>query len=51
LLRCGKPEDFDANPDNRLRLTAGLRKRDGRWVVTTTSTVPVSRLRTDREIR
>jgi uncharacterized protein (TIGR02246 family) len=34
LLRCGKPEEFDANPDNRLRLTIGLRKRDGRWVVT-----------------
>jgi uncharacterized protein (TIGR02246 family) len=34
LLRCGKPEDFAANPDNRLRLTIGLRKRDGRWVVT-----------------
>ncbi|MBY0291615.1 MAG: SgcJ/EcaC family oxidoreductase [Mycobacteriaceae bacterium] len=34
LLRCGKPEEFEANPDNRLRLTIGLRKRDGRWVVT-----------------
>ena len=34
LLRCGKPEEFAANPDNRLRLTIGLRKRDGRWVVT-----------------
>ena len=34
LLRCGKPEDFKANPDNRLRLTVGLRKRDGRWVIT-----------------
>ena len=34
LVRCGKPEDFAANPDNRLRMTMGLRKRDGRWVVT-----------------
>ncbi|HKH51455.1 MAG TPA: SgcJ/EcaC family oxidoreductase [Mycobacterium sp.] len=34
LLRCGKPEEFEANPDNRLRLTLGLRKRDGGWVVT-----------------
>ncbi len=34
LLRCGTPEEFAANPDNRLRLTIGLRKRDGRWVVT-----------------
>jgi len=34
LLRCGRPEEFAANPDNRLRLTIGLRKRDGRWVVT-----------------
>jgi uncharacterized protein (TIGR02246 family) len=33
LLRCGKPEEFAANPDNRLRLTIGLQKRD-RWVVT-----------------
>ena len=34
LLRCGKPEEFEANPDSRLRMTIGLRKRDGRWVVT-----------------
>jgi uncharacterized protein (TIGR02246 family) len=34
LLRCGKPEEFAANPDNRLRMTIGLRKRDGPWVVT-----------------
>ena len=33
LLRCGKPEEFEANPANRLRLTIGLRKREGRWVV------------------
>ena len=34
LLRCGQPEEFAANPDNRLRLTIGLQKRGGRWVVT-----------------
>jgi uncharacterized protein (TIGR02246 family) len=34
LLRCGTPADFDATPDIRLRMTIGLRKRDGRWVVT-----------------
>ena len=34
LLRCGKPEDFAAEPDNRLRMTIGLRKIDGRWRVT-----------------
>ena len=28
LLRCGTP---DENPDQRLRLTIGLRKLDGRW--------------------
>jgi uncharacterized protein (TIGR02246 family) len=34
LLRCGTPADFDATPDIRLRVTIGLRKREGRWVVT-----------------
>ncbi|KUI04349.1 SgcJ/EcaC family oxidoreductase [Mycobacterium sp. IS-3022] len=34
LLRCGKPAELAADPENRLRLTVGLRKRDGRWVVT-----------------
>jgi uncharacterized protein (TIGR02246 family) len=33
LLRCGTSEEFAANPDNRLRLSLGLRKQDGRWVV------------------
>jgi uncharacterized protein (TIGR02246 family) len=33
LLRCGTEEDFRRDPDNRLRLTVGLRKEDGRWVV------------------
>ena len=30
LLRCGTAEE---PPDHRLRLTIGLRKEDGRWVV------------------
>lgn len=34
LLRCGKPEQFERKPDERLRLTIGLRKVDGRWTVT-----------------
>jgi uncharacterized protein (TIGR02246 family) len=33
LLRCGTPEELASDPDNRLRLTVGLRKEDGRWVV------------------
>ena len=33
LLRCGMPEEFEKDPDNRLRLTLGLRKDDERWVV------------------
>ena len=33
LLRCGTQEEHDANPANRLRLTIGLRKEDGRWIV------------------
>jgi uncharacterized protein (TIGR02246 family) len=33
LLRCGTPTELAANPENRLRLTLGLRKEDGRWVV------------------
>ena len=34
LLRCGMPAELEENPDNRLRVTVGLRKREGRWVVT-----------------
>jgi len=34
LLRCGKPEDFANEPDARLRLTVGLIKQDGDWIVT-----------------
>ncbi|GII28587.1 YybH family protein [Planotetraspora mira] len=33
LLRCGMPQDFAADPENRLRLTLGLVKEEGRWVV------------------
>lgn len=33
LLRCGTPEELAANPANRLRLTLGLRKEQGRWIV------------------
>jgi uncharacterized protein (TIGR02246 family) len=33
LLRCGTPQEFADNPANRLRLTLGLRKEAGRWVV------------------
>ena len=33
LLRCGTAAEFAANPDNRLRLTLGLRKENGGWVV------------------
>lgn len=34
LLRCGTPAEFDRDPDQRLRLTVGLRRIDGRWTVT-----------------
>jgi ketosteroid isomerase-like protein len=33
LLRCGTQDQFDANPDNRLRITVGLRKDGDRWTV------------------
>jgi uncharacterized protein (TIGR02246 family) len=33
LLRCGTPRDLAQNPANRLRLTVGLRKEHGRWIV------------------
>jgi uncharacterized protein (TIGR02246 family) len=33
LLRCGTAEELTQDPDNRLRLTIGLRKEGGRWVV------------------
>ena len=33
LLRCGTPDELEADPANRFRLSIGLRKQDGRWVV------------------
>jgi uncharacterized protein (TIGR02246 family) len=33
LLRCGTTQDHAAHPDRRLRLSLGLRKERGRWVV------------------
>jgi len=33
LLHCGTPDDLAANPDNRLRVTIGLRRVDGNWTV------------------
>ncbi len=33
LLRAGTPADIQANPENRLRSTIGLRKVDGNWTV------------------
>jgi ketosteroid isomerase-like protein len=33
LLRCGGEKEFADNPDNRLRLTMGLRRLDGRWTI------------------
>lgn len=33
LLRCGTADEFARNPANRLRLTLGLRRQDGRWIV------------------
>ena len=34
LLKCGTAEELREHPERRLRLTIGLRKADGRWVVT-----------------
>jgi uncharacterized protein (TIGR02246 family) len=33
LLRCGTADELAKDPDNRLRLTIGLRKQDGRWTI------------------
>ena len=33
LLRCGTPKEFAEQPEQRLRLTLGLRKEHGRWTV------------------
>jgi uncharacterized protein (TIGR02246 family) len=34
LLRCGTADELEKHPDRRLRLTIGLRKLEGRWMVT-----------------
>jgi ketosteroid isomerase-like protein len=34
LLRCGTATDLARDPEQRLRLTVGLRKTGGRWIVT-----------------
>ena len=34
LLRCGTPGQFERQPEQRLRLTIGLRKAGGHWTVT-----------------
>lgn len=34
LLRCGMPAELENDPDNRLRLSIGLRREGGRWIVT-----------------
>lgn len=33
LLRCGTQDELENDPDNRLRLTIGLSKDGGRWMV------------------
>jgi uncharacterized protein (TIGR02246 family) len=33
LLRCDTAEEVEAHPDRRLRLSLGLRREAGRWVV------------------
>ncbi len=33
LLRCGTPDDLARRPEQRLRITLGLRKQAGRWIV------------------
>jgi uncharacterized protein (TIGR02246 family) len=34
LLKCGTADELREHPERRLRLTVGLRKDEGRWVVT-----------------
>ncbi len=34
LLRCGTEADLREDPESYLRLTVGLRKHEGRWLVT-----------------
>lgn len=34
LMRCDTADGLARNPDNRLRVTLGPRKQDGRWIIT-----------------
>lgn len=33
LVRCGGAKELTQNPDNRLRLSMGLRRLDGEWAI------------------
>jgi ketosteroid isomerase-like protein len=33
LLRCGTRDELEKDPATRLRLTVGLRKENGRWII------------------
>ncbi|TJZ80146.1 SgcJ/EcaC family oxidoreductase [Rhodococcus oryzae] len=33
LLRCGLPQELAERPENRLRVTMGLRRENGGWVI------------------
>ncbi len=33
LLRCGQTDELDVDPTPRLRLTVGLRREAGRWII------------------
>lgn len=33
ILRCGTREEMNENPEPRLRLTVGLRKESGHWLI------------------
>ena len=51
LLRCGTPDELAEQPQNRLRLTLGLRKEDGRCVVAHEPTrSPTSRSSVQRDL-
>jgi uncharacterized protein (TIGR02246 family) len=57
LLRCGTADDLASRPERRLRLTLGLRKDGGRWVVAhehhsfPDDTLPDDREASEREVR
>jgi uncharacterized protein (TIGR02246 family) len=33
VLRCGRTDELALDPEPRLRLTVGLRREDGRWLI------------------